>query len=376
MIRFNIVLADEDEAYIESLGRYISSVYPSKFNVTVFTKKDSLEKFLSRKEQYDILLITSDLYSSSVHNSNNGAVIILTDGKDTSFDNDKSLHCINKYQPGEAIIAGIVEYYSAFNDSIEKIISGDKNTLVITVFSPQGGSGKTVISMGLAALLTQKGLKVLHLSFESVPSMECFINQDEGKNGLSGLIFYLKERKKNLSFKIDTSISYSDDMGINFIPPVQCSLDLDELNSDDVAVLLAGVRSLSKFDTVIIDTDSVLNSRNISLMDESNYVVMPLLQGALTEVKLEMMRRIIKLLKNDNEQVLFEKVIPIINKYNQRSTEKEIIINGSAVKIKIPYLNDLFIKDAKNCKFSCNGRFAGFMEEVLSDICRKTNLKR
>ena len=63
MLKLNLIIADEDKAYIESIVGFLMDKHPDKFQVNSFTNRDCLLEFLSKcKGKANILLITPEFY--------------------------------------------------------------------------------------------------------------------------------------------------------------------------------------------------------------------------------------------------------------------------------------------------------------------------
>lgn len=340
MWKINLVLADVDERYIESLSKFIRSSYMNKFNLNVFTQKDSLVTFLNgRAGKIDILIVAPELFSEEMKGLKAGIIIILSNGNKPESVN--GIPCINKYQTGDLILNSVLELFSDTNPGAESILRGSKNTVLISVYSPIGGSGKTTISLGLSALFAKKGMKTLYLNLETINSIPYFIKNSNQEIGMSNLLFYLKENKKNLSIKIDALKSYDRALGISYFNPADFSLEIDELTEFDIGTLLFELKEVGQFDVVVTDTDSVFNRRNLAVLNSSDSIIMPVLQGTLAKYKLEVFERELKKINSIQENALNERITPVINRFQYDLQYDEFFLSKKSAYAKIPLLKDM-----------------------------------
>jgi cellulose biosynthesis protein BcsQ len=335
MWKVNLVLADIDERYIDSLSKFIRGSFTNKFNANVFTQKDALIKFLeSAAGKIDILMLSPGLFCEEIDKLKPKTTIFLSDSSGPQEFN--GIACINKFQAGDTIMGAILEIYSSLNVNAGSIVKGSKTTSLISVFSPVGGSGKTTISMALSVMLASEGMKTLYLNLETTNSMPFFIKNLNTGKGMSNLLFYLKESKKNLSIKIDTLKSFDNILGISYFNPVDCCLEMDELTEFDIGTLLFELKEIKQFDVLVVDLDSAVNRRNMAVLNNSGVVVMPVLQDELSLFKIRLFEKELEKIYQDQENTLNHKIIPVINRFQPDLNFQALNFFGQEACIKIP----------------------------------------
>lgn len=153
-----------------------------------------------------------------------------------------------------------------------------RNKQVITIYSPQGGSGKTTLAIATAMISAQSGKKTLlvdgaiygslqaafHLAGTEGRGLEAAISQNEIGRNSDEIRGYLANgleegrQEKNLSV-----LTNSDPVAIDKLREKQSGAILD---------IVLGLNA----DTIIVDTSSELSEFNLLLVERSNRVIVPI----------------------------------------------------------------------------------------------------
>lgn len=357
MPRINIFIADTDKFYSESLGKYLNS-NSRNYNISIFTSITAMQKEITgSKKQPDIILISEDFYSPDV---NFGSyTFILTDRNIKTNENN----FIYKYQTAESILEKINKHMEDNSPSIYKTPASSINTKVISVVSPDGGCGKSVLSFFLAAEIAQTGTRVLLLDLQSVSSLSSFIDLEYAKPGLSDIFYYIKGYREDLSSILNKYLCTNSSFGIDYIPPLANPMDMEELNPEDIEILINELKNLGKFDIIIIDTDSMINIKTSSLMDSSDAVILVTGSGPIENKKLLVFEAAFNKLYQDKD-MLKNNLLYINN--NFKGNFKAQLFNHSYPVLQIPYTEDIFIMQHNSMTFNFNSCFRSY----VSKICR------
>jgi flagellar biosynthesis protein FlhG len=148
---------------------------------------------------------------------------------------------------------------------------------IVTVASGKGGVGKTLVSLGLAGILSARGIKVL------------LIDADLGLGNLHILtntipIFTIEDLLTENCRLEDACLRISDNLDLL---PAASGIDNDgidlDINKNSLRLRLAGLKN--KYDLIVVDTPSGISAKTtsfIGLADELILVVTPEL-GALAD---------------------------------------------------------------------------------------------
>ncbi|MCR4437129.1 MAG: AAA family ATPase [Clostridiales bacterium] len=374
MSRISLVAADPDEGYIDSLSSFFRSLCPMKLNIHVFTKKEALCDYLSGNgNKTDILLVDPDLLPEEVQKYGIGLIVLLC--RTASPDEKTAQPCIGKYQPGDEILNRILELHAASGRQVQNPLKLPQKVSTISVFSPQGGSGKSTVSLYLSRQFSEMGLKVLYLNFESINSTGFFIPQWDGKaGGMSSLLYYLKENRKNLAVKINNIKSLDSRLGIQYFKPAFSSLEIDEITAEDMERLLFELKDTGQFHILVVDTESSVSQRNMALLENSECIVFPIIQDSMAKYKLELFQKDIgKIYPEDGSKIL-GKILPLINKYTPDPSWRDMSLDGAPVAYKIPYVDDMVLSRAGSPVFNPDSVVNTYMGELARHIREKLSI--
>ncbi len=290
MARINLLLADSRENYIVKLAEYISAEYPVEFRVSCFTQLKMMAGYTEEiKETRYMILASKDIYNESLDREGMLTAILSDDNGEESY---KGKPCIYRYQPAGKIVSQCMDLYegrirsrnagACETDNAAGVPASRSITEIISAVSPLGGSGKTLILYSLACILARMGLKVLLISLESIPTLECLTGIEDGsKYGLSEVILGMKKKDRNIPLLIDRYRDNGYD-GFDYIRPAECISDIEELNPSEVRDLLGSIKKSGRYDFVIIDSDHLLTGRNLAILEVSS-VIFTLFCGTPTE---------------------------------------------------------------------------------------------
>lgn len=153
-----------------------------------------------------------------------------------------------------------------------------KNKRIITIYSPQGGSGKTTLSLVTASISAQSGEKSLlidaaiygsfqaafHLPGTEGEGLEAAISQNEIGRTKEEIKEYLEKHIVQREVEKNLFVLTNSD-------PVA----MDKLREKEAETILDIILSLDA-DTIIADTSSELSEFNLMLMEKSRKVIVPI----------------------------------------------------------------------------------------------------
>lgn len=366
MPKINMVIADSDKHYVESLIRFLSENYSSKIRLNYFTDGIYLYDYLENGGQKaDILLVGSSLLNPSHDLPNAGLVAVLSSGSVETDDTDYAI--VNKYQTGDKLLNAVFNLYAERFPNEIHVTYGDKQTKAIAVFSPVGGVGKSTIAVALAAALAGKGKKVFYLNLENIQSTPAFfecINQQT----FTDILYFLKDKHKALGLKIEGVKQVDAATGVHYFNPPESIWDIEEVKPEEFRHLLNQIRDTNKYDVVIVDMSSQLNCSSISIMDTCNEIIVVMNPGFASRIKIEALIKELKIVENRAQVNILGKCTPILNKCNpSENTEyPDILIGGKSAELRIPKTAALICNRNNRCAINMSNGF-GEMINKLSD---------
>lgn len=355
MEKRNMIIVDSDERYIKNLMNYINKNYSNIFNTTCFTDYLYMEEYIKKQKKTDIILISLELFKDNISKLKDRFVIILTESL-SEYDGHS---CIKKYQSAEKICRDIIKKYEVDRKDIED----NKDTNVITFYSPIGGIGTSTLAISTAYFIGQMGKKVLYVNLENIQSTEIFLNNfQKSKYNLSDLIISIKNRSNNFSEILNSSINKYSDLEFYYFGVTDSILDIEELTYEDIKDLVENIQKVNLFDFVVFDLPSTLDTKYYSLFQKSNNVFVSIGQDKRSNYKIDTL-----LTQLDNtENFLF-----IVNKLNNKKEQlfpRIVSINAKPVIQTINFYEDIEgIYDIDKCFEICS-EFKEDIEQIANDV--------
>jgi len=328
--RLNFVVADADEEYVESLVEYLISDYSEFFQVSSFTRQDCLVEFMQVTDvKVDILLIDPRMYPDSLPTEKVNALVFLSPGNVS--ENFNRLDSINKYQHADRLVSDIIRIFSEKYRESRCIKYGDRDTKVVAVYSPAGGTGKTCIAAASSIICSQMGLAVFYLNLENVHAEGYFSGSERGQN-FSNIIYHLKEKDGNLALKIEGARCIHEQSNVHYFPPPDSIVEFDELFPGELERLIRQFKAMGRYDIVFVDMSSSLDKRNLTLLEESDEIFLILTPDPVCEAKAKALFSEIDLLSQKNRLSFHSKLTVVLNKYRGGSASQADTMDVAGIK--------------------------------------------
>ena len=173
-MKIKLLIAAGDRDYAEYLSNHLSEKYADTFEVSVFS---AMEHFTESVEinKYDAILMEPE-FASLIDFGSAPLSLVLWDDSYGAADNIEDYYKIPKYQRISSIVRNVLENYAYFNVSDSDFETG--KIRVTAVWSPQGGVGKTTVSLAYAANATLSGKKTVYLDLENFSSTSVYFSEN------------------------------------------------------------------------------------------------------------------------------------------------------------------------------------------------------
>lgn len=336
MRTISVVIADENQTYSKALSEYLQGEYGQAFDIYCFTSTKSLIEHLETKQQTDILLVDLKLYNDSLKAYKVKTTIILTDA---NTENDvNGMATLYKYQLGDKIAKNILQSYDSSGSERFSIHSQPRNSKLIAVYSPTGGSGKSTIAYNLSRQYALQGKKSILVSMESFASMPIFKSESKS-HGLSYLMYLINNKTNNLQVKLDAIKDYDANANIYYIPRDANSLEYKGDNQAEIASLLEFFKIQSGYDSVIFDLDSSVSDRLMNVFKYCDVILNITSSDNISKNKHEGFNKQLNIYNDLLGVNLANKIINVNNKVMRLNDSKEVEKSENNI-LEIPYLND------------------------------------
>ncbi len=375
----SIVLADTDEAYIDRLGNFIAAKFGGRAEVAVFTKPERLKKHLDGCKGVDILLSTHEFANETAGYDRAGMKFILCDYQPE----DESGNRVFKYKPASILLEEILSKYAKTgSETLGKLFKGNRRTKIIVVHSARGSCGKTLISLALCMQLSRLGISALYLNLETVTSLHYYLNDsnaEKGSDGMTALLYHLKQDIGRVPLKFDAAVSNDSAMNIAFMQYPNSAFELSELTPADLSNLLYQVKSIGKYDAVVIDTKPGLGEDIACILSHCDAVVYVLTQEAISFYKQRVLEKEISKYPGLRYENTRDRSVYIINRYAKERNLAEKDRNPaeerfSADEFEIPVLRDIFVHNSRAFQVNPRGSLLKALEAPVRKIVEKAGI--
>ncbi len=288
-----------DGMYSSRFSDYISHHKNVLIDLITFTSINSAEEYV-KHSRIDILLVSGSMACEAGELGNIKKIIVLSDG---SYTGHSEYPVIFKYQPAAHILKEIFAQV-AEDDNIPgmPMIHTSKHAELIAVYSPYGGSGISTYARNLCAGMAGSN-NVLYVNLEIFDSFAEFEgNRDNNEYicGMSEAVYYIKQKKDKLAFKLGSIIKHHKE-GYNYILPVGDYRDLYSILPEDMECFTDVLGSGMMYDKVVFDVGYIHGS-SLKLLQVCDVVIMPEASGQIQENKQHSFERL--LIRNGMDKVI------------------------------------------------------------------------
>jgi len=308
-----LALYDSDVFYVTRFMEYFHRKNETEFEISVFTRIDSLEDFL--KLNYVEILLLGDLLTLEEQILKNVKyVCLLTDNP--FIEKDISQLHVNKYQSVRALMDDVLTgYQKKEKGTLEK--AEGMQVSILTVAAPAGGLEKINYAWSMSLRLSEEN-QVLFVMLDLLPIP--FLPQIEDKNAsLSEFIYYLKE---NLNIAKLTEL-VKPCKGLYYLSGIHHGVDIISLSAEDVQTWIRELRVGKEYDTVVFYLGGYTEA-GLELIKQSDTILVPYLENTYERaVKKEWERQMNQYGLNTKQ-----KKFRFVDLYNREEIEEPIGENG------------------------------------------------
>ncbi|MCD7751932.1 MAG: AAA family ATPase [Lachnospiraceae bacterium] len=312
----SVAIADKNRDYASRLSEVLQQY--DNLDISVFTSAEKLEQALETN-RYDIVLLDPDISAERLYLSNVRMTVCLysEEAVNTALYADALM--VSKYQRVSNIYKEMIKKFSEIAGYVPEL-GGNQVTRMIGVYSPAGGSGKTIVALAIAARMASLGKKVLYLSCEQLYSPEkIFPYREEGNTELvaaldGGAVFELKLQ----------GLVKSGSNNVSYIEGFQRIVDYCDVDYEEMSAILKNIRKTGLFDEVVMDMGSTVDTLTKAVIAESDKLVIVNRPGTFAARKMELFSR--QALIAENQAKLF-----LVNNFMESNTK--VAVDLQAVTI-------------------------------------------
>ena len=261
-----IIIADTDVRYIIPLQLQFVQEYFEKIDLEIISDKDYFSRTFSVPQKADILIISEELFDSSLQKHNIGIVFLMMEKNEEEQTADLNINRIFKYTS----IKEIFNEITGKSASILKEKTGKKTeTQIIMVYSAAGGVGKTTIALGMAACLTQSFKKVLYIN---ASWLQTFQRMLDNKSAITTSEVYAQLTSNDTSLYDSIRHELRKEL-FTYLPPFKASLMSLGMDYTVYERLACSAKKSRDFDYIIVDSDTEYDEEKAALISVADKVI-------------------------------------------------------------------------------------------------------
>ncbi len=261
-----LAIYDKETNYACQLMEYLNQRQNFLLEAKVFTNLIHLKEYLE-ENQVEILLIGEGIDMEQLPKKQISHIIILTEYSMVRETGEYPF--LYKLQSMEDIVKELAVYYATSGFCVfPNTVAVERNMQLIGVFSPFGGSGKTLFSLAMGQVLA-KSKKVLYIGMENISSFK------EGENirgNLSDILYWVTERKEGSVEKISLMAERKGNLECIFSPDYY--EDLNTINEEDMYFFLEELYKNQFYEVIIFDI-GFWNHMTFSWLEQMDFIYMP-----------------------------------------------------------------------------------------------------
>lgn len=306
--RKHIVIADPDIEYIKSYEEDLILRFHDAASIQIITEAEYLENYFRLHRDIDVLLIAREFYGEYLKEHNISHLMLVNKKINTNPNAADSTRHFLKYRPKEELLSFIEkslanESETTDFDSIDLGTEDERQTRVISVYSPIGGCGKSLTSLALARKLKKLGESALIIGCDDLQGFGAFLETRD--NADAALALMLREISEGTYWAILKSIYHGE---VTCLLPFEKPLSELGLRSTQLYDLITLMKEKGDFSYIILDLGSSMDKIVQTMLTISDDVIL------ITEPKM-ISCRVMEKFRINMDLVSIENSYVIANQY-------------------------------------------------------------
>lgn len=316
-MKIKVAILESDVNYLGRIISVFSTMYADKLQLYSFSNREIALNAID-KEKIDVFLCDEIMNIQPTSIPQRCSFVYFVDTKDV--DSVNNCHAICKYQKAELIYKQILNIYAEHSETLSVSRGKNDDVKMVLFDSPAGGVGTSTVAAACACRYAHMGKKVLYLNLDSFDSADLFFS-GEGQYNMSDIIFALKTKKNNLSFKLESCVR-TDQSGVFFYSQSQLALDMLELSMEDKFTLISALNKSSLYDIIVVDNIFSLENDIYSKMEQFYSIVVVSDGSVSANLKTKRMIDSLVTLEQSNNFVLTDRMFLFYNRFGSKSGKK------------------------------------------------------
>jgi len=272
MAKPRIIIADSDKNYVIPLQLKFAEDFFEKVDIEIVTDPTFFQELLNTPQRADILIISEDMYDSSLQRHNISHIFLMTEQFEEEQTADLKVNPIFKYTSLKEIFNEIIGKSA---DVLKLQDKKSQETQVVLVCSANGGTGKTTVAMGISASLTKNYKRVLYINAARLHSFHYLL---ETKTPITAADVYAKLTVAGDNIYSDIKHIIRKEL-FNYIPPFKAALLSLGLKYSIYEKIILSAKKSGEYDFIIVDADVAFDEDKANLIGIADKVMVIVNQG-------------------------------------------------------------------------------------------------
>ena len=314
-MKIKLALLSSDTNYLARITSVFANKYADKLEVCSFSDPAMAVAGMAEKNTNVFISDTGfDIEISRLPKRCGQAYFV----ESSDIESYKGKPAVCKYQKIEIIYKTILEIFSdTVSDAIGIRMDPESKVRCIAFTSAGGGSGVSVSAVACSKALAASGKKTLYLNLETLGALESLL-QGGGTADFGDVIFAVKSKKLNMSFKLESSVR-QDASGVFFYAPPKTALDATSLGQEEIRRLLTDLKLMGAYEYIVIDMNFSLDDFSLEVLRQSTDIVFVADGLAISNEKFQKAYRAFEILDNQYDTALTPRVSLFYNKFDNRT---------------------------------------------------------
>ena len=264
MEKSKIILADSDLSYLAPIELLLLREHSDRIELQIITDSGYLRELLSDPQRIDILVINEELWQDEFRRQDIRQLFFLCEEEQPKIHTEENDILLYKYTSARDV-------YASINIVLRRMIGTQTKmtSRVIMVYSPQGGSGKTTVSIGLCCALASLGSKVLYMSLEPLQTFSGLLSEARAMDEV--LVHQM------ISSRVEASALQANILHafFDYLAPMQYPMTSYGIREELYTSLLQAAVGQLGYDFIVLDCSCDFTSGKASLMKSADFVVLP-----------------------------------------------------------------------------------------------------
>lgn len=265
MAKTRIIIADTDVNYIIPLQLKFAEDFFERIDLEIISDQGYFNSLFSAPQRADILVVSEELYDSSLVRHNIGNIFLMTEQYEENQTAELNVNRIFKYTS----IKEIFNEITGKSADVLKIKKENKEPQVIMFYSASGGTGKTTLALGVSAALTKNYKKVLYINAARLQSFQYML---ENSTAISASDVYAKLSVADDNIYSEIKHVIRQELFF-YLPPFKAAIMSLGLNYSVYEKIILSAKKSGDFDFIIIDTDTAFDEDKARLLNVADKVI-------------------------------------------------------------------------------------------------------